>query len=61
MERERHADFWWENITKTGYYNNLGVDWTTILKWNLNEQDTKPWTGLTRIRGEITDGLVLKL
>ena len=56
-----HAEFWRENITKTGCSNNLGVDWTTILKWNLNEQYTKTWTGFTRIRRKISDGLVLKL
>jgi len=31
---ERRVEFWWENPTKIGCSNNLGVDVTRILKWN---------------------------
>ena len=57
---ERHAEFLWENLTNRGCSNNLGVDGTIILKWNLSEQDTKTWTGFTQIRLEICDRLVSK-
>jgi len=57
---ERHLQIWWENLTKRGCSNNPGVDGTRVLKCNLNDQDTKPWTRFPQIRIEISDGLVSK-
>jgi hypothetical protein len=57
---EKHAEFWWENFTKRGCSNNIDVDGMIILKWYINKQDTKTWTGFTQIRLEIRDGLVSK-
>jgi hypothetical protein len=59
-QQKGEQNYFGKNLTKRGCSNNLCVDGTIILKWNLNGQDTMPWTGCTLIRIEISDGLVSK-
>jgi len=37
--REMHAEFWYQNLKKKNYLEDLGVDGTVILKSILMKQD----------------------
>jgi hypothetical protein len=52
---EVHRGFWWGDLRKRGYLEDLGVDGRIILKW-IFKKWVGSWTGLIWLRIETSSG-----
>jgi hypothetical protein len=55
--REMHTGFWWGNLKERGHIEDPHVDERVILKWIVEEQNGRVWTGLRRLRMGTSGGL----
>ena len=53
-----HMRCWQENLKIEDHFEDLGVDMGIILRWILNEEDRRAWTGLIWTRIETSGGLL---
>jgi hypothetical protein len=49
---------WWGDLRERKHLEGLGIDGIIILMWIFKKLDGKAWTELTRLRREISDGLL---
>ena len=52
-----HTGFWWGNLKERGNIEDPHVDERVILKWIVEEQNGRVWTGLRRLRMGTSGGL----
>jgi hypothetical protein len=54
---EVHTWFWWGDLRERNHLEDLSIG-RIILKWILKKVVGQTWTGLTRLRRGIGDGLL---
>jgi hypothetical protein len=51
-----HTKFWLENLKGRDYLVEQGIDGRVILKWIIEKQDGKVWTGFIWLRTGLVAG-----
>jgi hypothetical protein len=57
-KRGMHVGFWWENQKERDHWEDLDLHGKIKLKWILEKQNGKVWTGLIWLRIETSGGLL---